>query len=381
MNNTVVMDITEKPISWGDDEEEGLPCETFLFVWKVCVTGAICAFGIIGNVLSLWLIHKSKALRLAAPMILLLSALEVADILYVFLYSLVQVFPDIVYRCCGAERISNTVMYFYSYLWPVAMVALSCGNWFTVLISVHRFYAVFHPLKVRELSSMKRVSLHIICCTCACILVDLPRFFEIHVIDVVDPVTNETSKDREYNDFFYNEHYQLIYKTILNPTYKFYIPMCFVTVLSIRIIQELKRAKHRRQQMSYRSREKHDSDTQVTKTMLWIIITWIILTIPAVIYPIIRNFLSDDSISDPCIPFNYFVRVADSLLILNASINYIIYVMSSVSMKKSTCGNAKRKLCCFGTTAENQDEEQSTSVNTISSCDTSTYQQSENTKL
>ena len=373
------LDIWASPVYLDDSEEEWLPCETFLFVWKVCVTGAICVFGIIGNLLSLWLIHKSKSLKLAAPMILLLSALEVADILYVFLYSLVQVLPDLFYHCCGAERIQTTVMYFYSYLWPVAMIALSCGNWFTVLISVHRLYAVFHPLKVKELSSMKRVSLNVICCTCSCILVDLPRFFEIHVIDVVDPVTNETSKGREYNDFFSNEYYQLIYKTILNPTYKFYIPMCIVTVLSIRIIQELKRANKRRQHMLSRSRAKYDSDTQVTKTMLWIIITWIVLATPTVIYPIIRNFLSDVSIVNPCIPYNYFVRVVDSLLVLNASINYIIYVMSSVSVKKSMCGNVKRMLCCVGTKVEVQNEDQS--VNTLSSCDRNAYVQSENTKM
>ena len=373
------LDICAKPVSWDDSEENRLPCETFLFVWKVCVTGTICVFGIIGNSLSLWLIHKSNALKLAAPMILLLNVLEVVYILYVFLYSLVHVLPDLFYHCCGAESIKTTVMYFHSYLWPVAMIALSCGNWFTVLISVHRFVAVFHPLKVRELSSMKRVSLHIICCTCTCILLDLPKFFEIHVIDLVDPVTNETSKDCEYNDFFSNEYYQLIYKTILNPTYKFYIPMCIVSVLSIRIVQELKRVKQRRQRMLNRSKKKYDLDTRVTTTMLWIIITWIVLTIPVVIYPIIRNVLSDVSTVNPCTPFNYFVRIADSLLVLNTSINYIIYVTSSVSVKKSMCGNVKRMLCCVGTKVEVQDEDQS--VNTLSNCDMNAYVQSENTTM
>ena len=104
----ISVDKLAQPVSQDDTEEDDLPCWLFLFIWKVCITGTICAFGIVGNMLSLWLIHKSTAHKLAAPMILLLSALEVADILYVFLYSLNQVVPDLFYYIAAVLNVLET---------------------------------------------------------------------------------------------------------------------------------------------------------------------------------------------------------------------------------------------------------------------------------
>ena len=368
----ISVDKLAQPVSQDDTEEDDLPCWLFLFIWKVCITGTICAFGIVGNMLSLWLIHKSTAHKLAAPMILLLSALEVADILYVFIYSLNQVVPDLFYYCCGAERIRDSWQYIFVYMWPCAMIAMCCGNWFTVLISVHWFYALLHPLKGSELSSMKRINQQVISLTITSIVIDIPRFFELSVTEVIDPMTNETYKDIAYTDLYVNDYYQLIYKTILVPTYKFYVPMSVVTVLSIRIVHELKRIKKRRLQMLPRSSENADLDMQVTKAMLWIIMSWITLTIPSIVYPIYRNFLSADKLRQPCTPFNYFTKIADSLLVLNASINYIIYIMFSLSGQNVICGGIRAKLCCLRHKVQAQSQEQN--VNNVPTYDAHSMQ-------
>ena len=316
-NSTILHNITEHEGEYTTDS-----CALLKFIWEFGITGAICVLGMIGNSLSLVMFHRLASL--SGVMMTLLKVLAWADLSYVTLYSLIQVWPQLVIYIGKGDVIQASLMYGYAYVWPFVSIMMSLSTWYTVLISVHRYIAVSNPLKVSLYSSPAKVKKHIIIVSVIAVVFDIPRFFEINVINIPVPAKNATTKSYVYSDVYKHYIYQLVYKNIIMTVYRKIIPLVIIIACSVRLIIAVHRARKTRERMVNKTNNQvgkepgpassssagvsMNTEMKVTITMLAIMVTFVVCQLPNAIYPIIR-MLMDIDFYNLCDPIWIIIRV------------------------------------------------------------------------
>ena len=323
-------------------------CVQFLFNWKVCIAGTICVLGTVGNTLSIIMLHAFS--QLAGCLIPLVKALAWADFLHVILYSVVLVIPDLAYHCCGGHRVWDFTMYSYAYIWPFATMTMACDTWLIVLISVHRYIAVCYPLRSSDFSSYSRLRKQVIIVTAVAFVMEFPRFFEYEIYDELVEGTNETRKNYQYSDMHENYYYQLIYKSIIMLSYKKYVPMVVITFAAVQIIRTIRKMQNSSLRTSITSSEKTNTGKKVTRTMLTVMIVFIVTQLSNCVYPFARTFLDVDQ-KHRCNTFNYYVTVSDTLALINPCANFFIYLIMWKSFRTTLTE------CCCVLCAQNPRED------------------------
>ena len=128
-------------------------CQIYRFILSVGITGSLCVFGIVGNILTLLVFSKfnrnsaDKKKRSSAH--LLLSGLTISDFSLLVILFLVKSVPSFI----SFTKISPKffVSYIFSFLmvygWNSVDVAQCVNIWITVLVTMHRFIAIIFPHK------------------------------------------------------------------------------------------------------------------------------------------------------------------------------------------------------------------------------------------
>ena len=84
----------------------------------------------------------------------------------------------------------------------------------------------------------------------------------------------------------------------------------------------------------------HVMEHKITKTLMAVVITFIICQMPGAIYPILRRVLDNKDQSCGTF-FYYFYLISDGLSILNSTINFMIYMLCSAEFQRGFA-----RLCC-----------------------------------
>ena len=323
-------------------------CVRFLFIWRVCIAGTICVLGTIGNTQCIIMFHAFS--QLGGCLLLLLKTLAWTDFLHVIFYSMVLVIPELAFHCCGGHRIWDFTMYSYAYIWPFATMTKACDTWLIVLISVHRYIAVCYPLQSSDFSSYSRLRKQVIIVIAVAFVMEFPRFFEYEIIDELVEETNETRKNYKYTDMHENYYYQLIYKSIIMLAYKKYVPMVVITFAAVQIIRTIRKMQNCRLRASITSSEKTNTGKKVTRTMLTIMIVFVVTQLSTCVYPFARTFLDVDP-KHRCSTFNYYVTVSDTLALINPCANFFIYLIMWKSFRIKLTG------CCCVLCTQNPSED------------------------
>ena len=157
------------------------------------------------------------------------------------------------------------MVYLTIYIWPVVGMFQSVSIWLVVVISIHRYIAVLHPLKHVRYSSKKIIYTHLLLVSIFSVVFELPRFFEMTTEDQVDPTTGKTYKIWVYTDMYYDSYYQLIYKDILTLTLKRYLPTALVAYYSVCVIRSVK--KRNKVHASDSSHHRKYKEVEITTTI------------------------------------------------------------------------------------------------------------------
>ena len=163
---------------------------------------------------------------------------------------------------------------------------------------------------------------------------ELPRHFESAIKEINCHGNNYVYKVT--TTLGENEIYQILYRTILPPLLKRYIPLVINMVLTFRLVRFLIHKKKLRHKLVLPEihtsvKAKYTTVEPVTMVLTVIAASYIICLIPSAFYPFFPLFTETESCDSL---YNYFSVLADTLAILNSALNFFIYYLNIPVFRK-----------------------------------------------
>ena len=304
-------------------------CIIYDFVMEAIVMGLFAAFGCVGNCLSLMVLSRDKS-KSATPF--LLMTLVAAETLFLITVIILRVLNSVYsYDPKSLELIVHLLPFIGSYGFPIAMMAETCTIWLTILVTVNRYISVCRPYEASQLCSKPYARKHVSAVVLLAILYNIPRFFDFTVGPVTIEGPNCTKIVRNYADrtaLGRNKIYNIVYHNVMYFLVMYIIPLITLIMLNYKLIKALQEAKRKRQQLISGSDSHSRSEDDITLVLIVVVLVFIICQSPALITQVLESTLARPATFCPNFYF-YYARGSDTLVVLNSSMNFIIYIFCS----------------------------------------------------
>ena len=317
---------------WGlppvDNSYNVLPEETVALIRKICFL-VICPFlivvGAFFNAICLVMFIKLAKTTKSATVILLLT-LAISDISYISMETVSVLFVSSTlyeFPFTTQQRI-QAAPYFYSFL---RLLPGRFGSLITLIISLERLFCVIQPLKIRQYSTRKNALIAILIGAVMVITLTSPKMLinqtkkiysnftgtYLHII-----VPTELGKNKELVDIMY----------IVNEALLSFIPVFGVTIACTITAFVVIRSSRQRTKMTQWMNKKQSNEMIVTKTLLAVIIVFIICKIPTCVLGLIifinmKPYKYSSNIYEVAMAITYVP------LLVNSVVNLIIYYETS----------------------------------------------------
>lgn len=146
-------------------------------VAEIWISLPLVIFGIVGNLLSLFVLCQPRQRQKLRTIIILLRTLAVFDILV-----LVSIFLVRTMRLIGPMSYLIFFSRAYPHLYPVAYELRLINTWMAVLLTVDRYVAVCRPLHAQRMCTVRRTYVQVAAVILLSVLFCLPRHFEYHIV-------------------------------------------------------------------------------------------------------------------------------------------------------------------------------------------------------
>ena len=177
-------------------------------------------------------------------------------------------------------------------------------------------------------------------------LLEIPRYFEDEVVE--HTCNNHTFYLQRDRDFVDHDLYDTIYRDIIYPIFKRYLPLVITSVLTFFLIKFLILRRNIRNDIFVTGGEHPNVPIDhITMVLTIIAIMYILCLIPGAIYPIMRLFMDTGSCDSV---YYYFVMIADLLAIVNSSLNFFVYYLNIPAFRESFRSLLKK--CCVRRSAQ-----------------------------
>ena len=253
-------------------------CRDYRFAFSVGILGTICVLGSLGNLLAIMALRRFKRVtsdkHVRHSTALLLSALAVADILVLVSLFLLKSLPTFFsYLEVFPEYFDVFFPYLLVYGWPACDTAHAYSTWITVLVTLHRFFAVCMPHRARYLCSASQTIKHLIGLLILVTLFELPTFLD-HYLSEKKDAYNNTVLVYTYSKLSDSDIYQKMYKTTASYLFLYAMPLLILAILTFFLIRAMKRAIKLRKGMTQQaiingSKKREDN---ITVTLLVVVI-------------------------------------------------------------------------------------------------------------
>lgn len=280
------------------------------------LTGVLSTFvglmGVFGNIATIRVLTQ-RQMRSSVNFILI--ALAASDLTFI-VTAILLLGPTTVYPYNGQLK-----DYFFvaqpkmtSFLFPVAMIAQTISIYMTFLISCERFIAVCHPLKARGYCTHTRTKISILVTVVLSVVYNIPKFFEVKILE---------GFDEDYGSFFkvsasslrINELYKEIYIHWLYCIFMNLIPLSSITFFNLMIYRQVRIVNRLRLKLT----SKEMKDIKLTTMLFCVVIVFLTCSFPAVLTNILETFHNIHS--------DLLTRISNFFVILNSSVNFVIYVV------------------------------------------------------
>ena len=260
---------------------------------------------------------------------LILRALAVADSLYLLIRS---VFVYVTISWVPHDRHSDNSVGNAIYLvclMALARLGQTASTWLIVLLTVGRYLAVKKPVRASVVFTEKRVKLAVSLICVFSICLHMPEFFEEEFEEIFDRVDCRLELANTATRLYSNNMYFLIYHVIIAGSVRFIIPLTVLIVLNSILAIGIRRAQKQRSvimaDVITSGQRKSDS---ITAMVVTVVIIFVICQAPYFLF-VVDLCLSRLDAPVKILPIMirfYWKEVMHFLLILNSSVNFIIYV-------------------------------------------------------
>ena len=298
----------------------------FLFykVFNIYLRGAFIIFGLLGNIVSFQILHRMKS-----SASLILRALAVADSLYLLIKS-VYVYSSIIevlHDRHGDNIVTNSI--YTVCLRPLTRMVETISTWLIVLVTVGRYLAVKKPVRTRVIFTEKRIELAISLICVFSICFHMPSFFEVEFVEIFDRVDCRLELGYNATRLYNNNMYFLIYRGIITGSVRCIIPLTVLIVLNSMLVIGIRKAQKQRSVMmaDVITSGQRQSDS-ITAMVVTVVIMFVLCQAPYFLF-VVDLCLSRLDAPVKILPISirfYWTEVMHFLLILNSSVNFIIYV-------------------------------------------------------
>ena len=271
----------------------------------------LCVVGIVGNVLTLIVLHHRK---MQTSTNVFLRALAVADTIKLINDALYVVNMVLMYT---NPRAANHMMgHMYPFSHYILNEAVCVSAWLTVSVAVERYICVCHPTRAKELCTIKTAAISSTLVFFSMSLIAVPSALRYKGILTYNNSTNSSEYKIDLTDLGRNKQFMDGYLWTQN-LLRSIIPLIVLILLNARIICELWKQRIKGKKMSSRNR--------ITMMLLSVIFAFLICIFPDAIMSTFLGIGYADG--------DYLERgireISDTLLTFNSAINFVIYCACS----------------------------------------------------
>ena len=312
------------------------------------VLGAICCFGILGNILNLIILSRRSLTvhmeRLEKYAHNHLIALAVSDLMYCITFLPRTFKPQDIYFYP-----SDTSPWLLYEVYHIAVINtfLLSSSWLTVAMAVSRYVAITYPVQARERLGMMVTRIDIGIIFSLSILFNVPRFFTKTIYPnecqeggyVYYPFNDGALQSNPNAELAYEWIYFVV--GIIFPL----IAVAYCNVFFIRALHTSQRLRRRHSNYSSSS-DSSDSSRILTLTLCVIVVLYILLVIPAEIIMFFDDYIKEHfqkhGNSTVFAWFSLTAAICNNLQAFNFAVNFLLYCMINVNFRRVIV-NA---LCC-----------------------------------
>ena len=271
--------------------------------------GAICSLGLVGNLISYFVLGKGRCSGPVATF--LLRSLALTDNFFLTMWFMNFSLRDLL-RYIGYN--SWTWRYVRLYSYPMLYIAQSATIWMTVLIALTRFAAVCLPYFAKRTCTIGNVQVTVAVGYSLVVAYNLPRFFEVQLLDI-----NGTAWVLDTN-LGANTTYQFVYLEVLYYIFTFALPLFLLIVLNCRLLSAFREIERRRRRLRVTSRCQQD-EANVTLVMIVVVAVFVACQGPGRLAQIIWSYNYGS-----CRAASFFIMEISTILeVVNSSANFFIY--------------------------------------------------------
>ena len=306
------------------------------FVTNVILDGTFSIVGVLCNVLCVIVLQTDKCKMSVTILLQGLACADVLFLIYSFIYTTLRsVYPYM--KVLGWIRSQSP--YIVANLLPFGWIAQTCTIWMVVCVALDRYIAVCRPFKARKWCTVRNAKWAVVVVWLLSVVFNAPRFFYYHHV-AFNNESNINSSLSASKTFiahmeprsFVWKQYRIVYHTALSLMFLYIIPLPLLTILNLKLAKAIAGAR-RRQVALLGTRNERESHA-VSLNLVVVVSVFIICQTPDLVATIItlNRFHVDQSVLD------VFLCVRESLLVLNASTNFLIYCVFYKRFRKLLTG-------------------------------------------
>ncbi|KAK3087315.1 hypothetical protein FSP39_004551 [Pinctada imbricata] len=319
MNSTLAEDVVVNPPNFGFFTPEVM--SRFFVVVYAGIYPIIFSFGIFGNILTLIVLSKEND---KSSTQWFLVALTSSDLCFLLIYTYYALITDL-------KLFTNVdVKYLLSKQFLVlryAQLPIRNSKFMTAIIVIERVFAVWNPLHVRSVWTPKRAIYISLACAVAIVALTSPTLtpYEVDAAFLNDSNLNTFAlalrEMRLHQSEF--ESFHVVTSVIFN-----ILPVIIVVVCNSLIIIGIRRRSGSLKNAVHQQRVQMEN--KVTKTLLFISFLYFFLSVPYdILYLVMILDMEHSVVSLNSNTARFFIFNAYILVIINSSINFIIYVTTN----------------------------------------------------